>query len=166
MGVDEERRRVFADDVELAVGLGLGPREPVAVHVEAVEVPSLADLAAVRVLRRQDYDDRVGEDLVDDAVIAGRELVEGVERGIGAALFATVDVGGDPQDRRRVRGQVRGFLVGRCRVLQRREPLLDPCEIGEVFGGPDDRIPDRLPLTDFAASAVITRSLAPSTAVR
>ena len=70
MGVDEQRRRVFADDVELAVGLGLGPGEPVAVHVEAVDVPPLAELAAVRVLRRQDHDDRVGEDLVDDAVAA------------------------------------------------------------------------------------------------
>ena len=166
MGVDEQRRRVLADDLELAVGLGLRSGEPVAVHVEAVEVPALADLAAVRVLDRQDHDDRVGEDLVDDAVVAGGELVEGVERGVGAALLAAVDVGRDPQDRRGVRGQVRGFLVGRRRILQRREPFLDPGEVGEVLRRPDDRVLDRRAETDFAASATDTRPRAPSTASR
>ena len=68
--VDEEHRWVLPDDLQLAVGLGLGPGEPVAVHVEAVEVAPLTDLAPVGVLGRQDHDKRVGEDLVDHAVAA------------------------------------------------------------------------------------------------
>ena len=59
MSVDVQHRRVLPKDLELAVGLGLGPGEPVAVHVEAVQVPPGRRLASVRVLDGQDHDDRV-----------------------------------------------------------------------------------------------------------
>ena len=68
--VDVEHRRIRPDDLELAVRLGLGSGEPVAVHVEAVLVAPLAELAPIRVLGRQDDDKRVGQDLVDHAVAA------------------------------------------------------------------------------------------------
>jgi hypothetical protein len=103
VGVDVEHRRVLAEDLELAVGLRLGPGEPVAVHVEAVEVAAGLLLAAVRVLDRQDDDDRVGEDVVDDAVAPRGEVVQGVERGVGAALLVAVDVAREPEDDRRRR---------------------------------------------------------------
>ena len=102
VGVDVEHRRVGADGLELAVGLRLRPGEPVAVHVEAVQVPPGLLLATVRVLGRQDDDEGVGQDVVDDAVLARGQLVEGVERGVRAALLVAVDVARDPQDRRRV----------------------------------------------------------------
>ena len=70
MRVDVEHRRIRPHDFQLAVRFGLGPREPVAVHVEAVLVAPLAELAPVRVLGRQDHDQCVGEDLVDHAVAA------------------------------------------------------------------------------------------------
>ena len=102
MGVDEQHRRVLADDLELAVGLRLGAGEPVAVHVEAVQVAPLLELAAVRVLDRQDHDEGVVQDLPDHAVIAGGEVVQDAQGRIRAALLAAVDVAGHPQDRRGV----------------------------------------------------------------
>ena len=62
VGVDVEHRRILAKQLELAVGLGLRSCEPVAVHVEAVEVAPRVLLAAVGVLDRQDHDDGVGQE--------------------------------------------------------------------------------------------------------
>ena len=161
MGVDEEHRRVLADDLELAVGLGLGPGEPVAVHVEAVDVAPLADLAAVGVLGRQDHDEGVGDDLVDDAVVARGELVQGMERGVGAALLAAVDVAGDPQDHRRAAAAAEtsaGLASGFIRTAM---SSLTDWRSDEPVRIADDRVVDRPgPGRSGPPAATTTRSLA------
>src|SRR4029078_8488221 len=82
-------------------------------------------LAAVRVLDRQDNDERVGEEVVDDAVVPRGEVVEGCERGVGGALLITVDVARKPEDdwRRRQRGV--DVVLARERVPERRDGGLD-----------------------------------------
>ena len=114
VGVDEQHARVAAQQLDLAVGLGLGAREPVAVHVEAVEVAARVGLAPVRVLGRQDHDDRLVEDPLGGAVGAVGELVEHAQRRVGAALLAAVHVGGDPQDRRVRGGDLRRLASRSC----------------------------------------------------
>ena len=57
--VDEDLRRVAAQQFDLAVGLRLGAGEPVAVQVEAVLVLPPRRVAAVRVLGRHDDGDEV-----------------------------------------------------------------------------------------------------------
>ncbi len=148
VGIDEQHRRVPPNDVELAVGLRLGPGEPVTVHVEAVQVASLADLAAIGVLGRQDDEDRRVEHALDHAIGPGGQLVQGVQRRIGAALLATVDVACDPQDgRRRSEGGIDRGLVGE-RVAQDPEVRRDRGQ--RVRGHPvraaDDGVADRLPV--------------------
>ena len=101
--VDVHHAGVLAQQLELRVRLALGPREPVAVHVEEVGVLPLLGLAAVGVLGRDDPDERVVEDLLRGAVGAVGELVEDAELGVGAALLAPVDVAHQPQDHRRLR---------------------------------------------------------------
>jgi len=69
VGVDEELRRVLPQQLELGVGLELAAREPVAVHVEAVEVAARADRPPVGVLDRQDHDHGVVADPAGHAVL-------------------------------------------------------------------------------------------------
>ena len=112
VGVDEQLRRQLSQHLELGVGLGLGAREPVAVHVEAVGVATRVGLPAVRVLRRQYDDDRVVEDLLSRAVAAGGQLVEDAQRRVGAALLAAVDVAGDPENGRHLADDPAGLGLG------------------------------------------------------
>ncbi len=129
VGVDVHDAGVPAQQLELPVGLALRPREPVAVHVEEVGVLTRLGLATVGVLRRDDPDERVVEDLRRSAVGAVRELVEDAQLRVGAALLAAVDIAHQPEDRRRLGGEA-GGLRRRCRGvaealrrrLDRREP--------------------------------------------
>ena len=123
--VDEQRARVLAQELDLAVGLGLGASEPVAVHVEPVEVAAGVRLAAVRVLDRQEHDDRVVEDLPGRAVVAVGELVEHAHGCVGARLLAAVDVGGDPEDGGIATGDLSRLSCRGARVTQRLGRALD-----------------------------------------
>ncbi len=98
--VDEEHGRVLAQQLHLAVGLRLGPREPIPVHVEAVGVTTDVAYPAIGVLRRHDHDDGVVEDGLNRAVGAVGQLVQHLECGVRTALLVAVHVGRDPQDRR------------------------------------------------------------------
>ncbi len=132
VGVDVQHRRVLADDLELAVGLGLGPGEPVAVHVEAVRGsggrrprgrPGSGSAGSRRSRSRGCRRRRSRR---------GGELVQGVERGVGAALLVAVDVGREPQDRRaRVQPSAIASRAGR-RVAQRLETGADVAKAGSV----------------------------------
>jgi hypothetical protein len=75
VGVDIEHAGVAPEQLKLGVGLDLGAREPVAVHVEPVRVLPRLRLAPVWILGRDDPDDGVLEDLPRRAVVAVGELV-------------------------------------------------------------------------------------------
>ena len=154
--VDEQLRRQLAQHLHLAVGLGLGPREPVAVHVEAVCVAPGVGLAPVGVLRRQHDDDRVVEDLLRRAVGARGELVEHPQRGVGAALLTTVHVAGDPEDRRHRADDLACLSLGRPGVAEPSEVAADPVEPGRGHPLllPDDGIAQRAPLDRGGEDAV------------
>ncbi len=141
VGIDEQRARVLAQELDLGVGLGLGACEPVAVHVEPVEVAAGVGLAAVRVLDRQEHDDRVVEDLARGAVVAVGQLVEDPQRAVGAGLLAAVHVGGHPQDRRVAAGDLPRPPGRRARVTQGLCGTLDVAQLAaaEMVRLADDR---------------------------
>ena len=143
--VDEQLRRQLAQQLDLAVGLGLRAREPVAVHVEAVVVPARVGLAAVRVLRGQQHDQRVVEDLRRRAVGPVGQLVERAQRGVGPALLAAVHVAGDPQDRRGRARQLggRGGVRGRIAQLGDVRAHGLHAEPARVLGRAHDRVVER-----------------------
>ena len=148
--VDVEHRRVLAERLELAVGLGLRPGEPVAVHVEAVQVAAGLLLAAVRVLDGQDHDERVGQDAVDHAVAARGELVEGVA---GPRRRRSPRCRGRWPDSHRIAGVALvaavTAAVRRGRVSEHLEVRPDGREAGcrHPGRGPDHRVADG-PATD------------------
>ncbi len=153
--VDVHHAGVLAQQLELRVRLALGPREPVAVHVEEVGVLPLLGLAAVGVLRRDDPDERVIEDLLRGAVGAVGELVEDTELGVCAALLVPVDVAHQPQDRRRLRSEP-GGLGGRClRIAQARRRLADRREASgrHMLGLADERVAEVAALPGGAEDA-------------
>ncbi len=110
--VEQHQRRVLPHQLDARVGLGLRAGERVAVQVEPVRVAAGVGLAAVGVLHGHEHDDRVVQHARHHAVVAVGELVQGLERGVGAALLVAVDVRHHPQDRRG-RGGKRRDLVGR-----------------------------------------------------
>ena len=118
MGVDEQRTGVLTQQLDLAVGLGLRAGEPVAVHVEAVEVLACIGLPAVGILDRQQDDDGVVEDLLGGAVGAVGQLVQHAQRRVGAGLLAAVHVGRHPEDRRVGGRDGLGLRLGGQRVTQ------------------------------------------------
>ena len=142
VGVDEDLRRQLPEHLELAVGLRLGAGEPVAVHVEAVGVAPGVRLPSVRVLRRQDDDDRIVEDLLGGAVGAGGELVEHPQGGVGAALLTPVHVPRDPQDRRHRADDLAGLRLGGAVVAQPRDVTPDLAQpgLGHPLLLPHDRV--------------------------
>jgi hypothetical protein len=146
--VDEQHARVAAQQLDLAVGLGLGAREPVAVHVEAVGVAARVRLAAVGVLDRQDHHDRRVEDPLGRAVGAVGELVEHAQRRVGAALLAAVHVARDPEDRGIRGGDPRRVERARARIHQLRRARAHGGQAGarHALGPADDRIAQRPPL--------------------
>ena len=76
MVVGEHERRVAAHELQLAVGLRLGPTEVVAVQVEREPVASDVALPAVGILDRHDDHHSVPKDPVDDTVVTVGEVVE------------------------------------------------------------------------------------------
>jgi len=88
--VDRQLGWVLAHELDDPVDLGLRRREPVAVHVEPVDVASLVELSSVRVEDRNDQDDRLVQDLLGRAVGPRGEVVEHLEGGVRAALLAAV----------------------------------------------------------------------------
>ena len=143
--VDEEDGWVLLDELDLGVGLGLGAREPVAVHVEPVGVLAPLRLAPVRVLDGDDDDDRVVEDPRRCAVAPVGEVVEDAQRRVGAALLAPVHVRGDPENRGGAGGERRSRPGRRCRIHERSRVRLDGCEPrrADVLRLPDDRVRER-----------------------
>jgi hypothetical protein len=117
--VDEEDGRELPKRFDLAVGLGLRSREPVPVQVESVGVLPRVGFPTVWILDRQYHDDRVVEDLPGRAVGAGGEPVQDAERGIRSARLVPMDIGRNPQNRRRRSREVVG-LVGRCEGISER----------------------------------------------
>jgi hypothetical protein len=116
--VDIQHRREPPDGLQLAVRFRLGPGEPVPVHVEAVGVAAGVELAAVRVLDREDHHGRRVQDGGDHAVVAVGQLVQGLQRGVGAALLVPVHVRRDPQDLGRGGDQRLRLRWGECGVTE------------------------------------------------
>jgi hypothetical protein len=165
VGVDEERAGQLAQQLDLAVGLRLGAREPVAVHVEAVHVAARVELAAVGVLDRQQHDDGVVEDLPRGAVVPVGQLVQDAQRGVGAGLLAPVDVRRHPQDRRIPAGDGAGLARRGARVAQALGGVRDAGERAavEAVAVADDR-PAQLaalpaPLVERARDHALARAV-------
>ncbi len=146
--VEEQQRRVAPEQLHAGVGLRLRAHVGVAVQVEAVDVATLIERPAVGVLYRQEDHDRVAQHVADHAVLAVGELVERLQRGVGAALFAAVDVRRDPQDRGRARRELGHLGVGRARVADLRGRRTDRGQAGRghVLGPADDRVANRASL--------------------
>ena len=145
--IGEHRRRVLLHQRQLALGLHLRAHQVVLVQVEREPVPAEPDLTAVGVLRRDDHDQGAFQDVGHAAVVPVGELVQQLERGVGAALLAAVQVPRDPQDHRRGGGQSVDGRLGRGGVTDRggvgldlRQPL-----VGDVRGVADERVADRAP---------------------
>ena len=143
--VDEQHGRIAAQQLDLAIRLGLRAGEPVAVHVEPVGVAPGVGLATVGILRRQDHHDRLVEDPLRRAVATVRELVEDAQRRVGPALLAAVHVAGHPQDRGALGRDPRRLGRGSARVHQGCGRAPDALEAPRrhVRGAADDRVPQR-----------------------
>jgi hypothetical protein len=98
VSVDIKHARVASEELQLGIGFHLGAREPVTVHVEAVRVLTRVRLAPVRILRGDDSDDGVVEDLRCRTVSAVGQLVENAQLGVGRTLLAAVHVAHEPED--------------------------------------------------------------------
>jgi hypothetical protein len=148
VGVDIKHAGIAPEQLKLGVGLDLGAREPVAVHVEPIRVLPRLRLASVWILGRDDPDDGVLEDLSRRAVVAGGELVENAQLGVGRALFAAVDVPHEPKhDGRRTRQPFR-FSRGSLGIPQFAHRLLDGGEScgRDVLWVTDERVAHLAPL--------------------
>ena len=128
--VDEQLRRVLPQQAEPARDLGLRTDQTVAVHVERVGVVAPVVCPSVGVLDRDQADDRMREDRARHAVGAVGEPVQQRDDGVPAGRLVAVDVGRDPQDRRRTtddRARLRGRGRGVAQPVQvppdRRQPV-------------------------------------------
>ena len=104
--VGQHERRILAHELDLAVGLGLGATEMVAVEIERVVVAAKVERPPVGILDRDHDHHGVLEDPVHDTVVAIGETVDERDDGVCAALLVAVDVPAHPQERRRRVGEV------------------------------------------------------------
>ncbi len=139
--VDEQLRRVLPQQPEPTRDLRLRADQPVAVHVERVAVVAPVVGTAVGVLHRDQADDGVVEDRARHAVRAVGQLVQEPDDGVTTGRLVAVDVGSDPQDRRRTTNDRRRLSIRRRRVAEPVEVATDLRQPVQRARVADERVP-------------------------